>query len=174
MAVPKARDCLIPIQTLLNDKPKTPVCCPRLRFTVFKADRYRARHSFDAVSPMRHALPPSGGVNRHVYYRCTKSKDRHCKNPALNETELIEALLKMVDTISLDKVKLTVKLNSEIQKFKKLQAMFLGKKKTEKIEPIDLKDYAKFVLRDGTVLEQRSVLECVSSELTLKNGRISI
>ncbi len=114
----------------------------------------------------------AGGVNRHVYYRCTKSKDRHCKNSALNETELVEALLKMVDTISLDRVKLTAKLDSEIQKFKKLQAMFLGKKKTEKIEPIDLKDYAKFVLRDGSVLEQRSVLECVSSELVLKNGKV--
>lgn len=116
----------------------------------------------------------NGGANRHVYYRCTKSKDRNCKNPALNETELIEALLKMADTLSLDKVKLTAKLNSEIQKFKKLQAMFLGKKKTEKIEPIDLKDYAKFVLRDGTVLEQRSVLECVSTELVLKNGKVLV
>lgn len=59
-----------------------------------------------------------------------------------------------------------------LPKFKKLQGMFLGKKKIEKIEPIDLKDYAKFVLRDGTVLEQRSVLECVSSESILKNGKV--
>lgn len=40
--------------------------------------------------------------------------------------------------------------------------------------PITPKDYAKFVLRDGTVLEQRSVLECMSSELVLKNRNISI
>ena len=52
--------------------------------------------------------------------------------------------------------------------------MFLGKKKTEKIESIDLKDYAKFVLKDGSVLEQRSVLECISSELVLKNGKINL
>jgi len=115
----------------------------------------------------------AGGVNRHVYYRCTKSKDRHCTNKALNETDLIEALVKMLDTISLDKVKITAKLNDEIRKFKKLQAMFLGKKKTEKIELIDVRDYAKFVLTEGTVLEQRSVLECVSSELILHNGQIT-
>ena len=111
----------------------------------------------------------AGGVNRHVYYRCTKAKDRSCKNPAINETDLISAMLKMLDTISLDKVKLNTKLNAEIQKFKKLQAMFLGKKKTEKIEPIDLKDYTKFVLKEGSPLEQRSILECISSELVLKN-----
>lgn len=116
----------------------------------------------------------NGGVNRHVYYRCTKAKDRNCKNPALNETELIESLLDMVDTLNINKVKLTAKLDVEIQKFKKLQAMFLGKKKTEKIEPIDLKDYTKFVLKEGSPLEQRSILECISSELVLKTKKINL
>lgn len=80
-------------------------------------------------------------------------------------------MLKMLDTISLDMVKLNIKLNAEIQK---LQAMFLGKKKTEEIESIDLRNYARFVLTEGTVLEQRSMLECVSSGLVLDSGRISI
>ncbi len=114
----------------------------------------------------------AGGVNRHVYYRCTKTKDRRCKNKALNETDLIEALVKMLDTLSLDKVKITAKLEDEIKKFKKLQAMFLGKKKSEKIELIDVRDYARFVLTEGTVLEQRSVLECVNDDLILNNGKI--
>lgn len=116
----------------------------------------------------------NGGVNRYVYYRCTKAKDRNCKNPALNETDLIESLLDMVDTLNINKVKLTAKLDVEIQKFKKLQAIFLGKKKTEKIEPIDLKDYTKFVLKEGSPLEQRSILECISSELVLKNKTIKL
>tara|TARA_B100000745_G_C20148603_1_gene393831 strand:+ start:886 stop:2181 length:1296 start_codon:yes stop_codon:yes gene_type:complete len=115
----------------------------------------------------------AGGVNRHVYYRCTKSKDRRCKNKALNETDLTEALVKMFDNIGLDQVKITAKLKDEIKKFKKRQAMFLGKKKTEKIELIDVRDYARFVFTEGTVLEQRSVLECVSSELVLKSGQIT-
>ena len=80
----------------------------------------------------------------------------------------------LIDTLNINKVKLTTKLDIEIQKFKKLQAMFLGKKKTEKIEPIDLKDYTKFVLKEGSPLEQRSILECISSELVLKNKIIKI
>jgi hypothetical protein len=116
----------------------------------------------------------AGGVNRHVYYRCTKSKDRKCKNKALNETDLVNALIKMFDSLSLNKVKLNSKLDDEIQKFKKLQAMFLGKKRTEKIESVDLKDYAKFVLIEGSILEQRSVLGCVSSEIFLLGAKITI
>ena len=87
---------------------------------------------------------------------------------------MIEALVKMLDTIGLDKVKITAKLNDEIRKFKKLQAMFLGKKKTEKIELIDVRDYARFVLSEGTAPEQRSVLECMSSELILENSRVNL
>lgn len=101
-------------------------------------------------------------------------KDRSCKNPAINETDLIQALVKMLNTISLDNVKLSLKLNAEIQKFKKLQAMFLSKKKSEAIELIDLRDYAKFVLTEGTILEQRSVLECIISELILMDCKIKI
>lgn len=116
----------------------------------------------------------NGGVNRHVYYRCCKSKDRKCMNPALNEPELIESLVGMVDNLDMNQVKLNSKLNIEIQKFKKMQAMFLGKKSTEKIETIDLKHYAKFVLKEGSVLEQRSILECVSSEIVLNNGNLRV
>ncbi len=116
----------------------------------------------------------NGGVNRYVYYRCTKAKDRKCKNESINETSLIESLVNMVDTLNINKVKLTAKLDVEIQKFKKLQAMFLGKKKTEDIESIDLKDYMKFVLKEGSVLEQRAVLECVSSRLVLEGKIIKV
>jgi hypothetical protein len=116
----------------------------------------------------------AGGVNRYVYYRCTKSKDRKCKNNSLNETDLVNALIKMFDTLGLNRVKLNIKLNDEIQKFKKLQAMFLGKERNEKIESVDLKDYARFVLREGSILEKRSVIGCVSSNLVLINGKIMI
>ena len=37
---------------------------------------------------------------------------------------------------------------------------------------IDVRDYARFVLTEGTVLEQRLVLECVSGELVLRSGQI--
>lgn len=116
----------------------------------------------------------SGGVNRHVYYRCCKSKNRACKNPALNETNLVKAFQNMIEEISLDEVQLTDKLNLEIKKFKKLQAMFLGKEHIQKIHKVDIRDYAIFVLKDGTILEKRSILECLKSQIIMKDGKISL
>jgi site-specific DNA recombinase len=113
-----------------------------------------------------------GGVNRHVYYRCCKSKDHSCKNPAINEDDLITAFQNMTDDLELNTVTLNEKLKHEIQRFKKLQAMFLGKAKTEKIESVDLREYAKFVLKEGTVLEKRSILECLKSEIIIRHKLI--
>ena len=116
----------------------------------------------------------NGGLNRHVYYRCTKSKDRKCTNSAINEDDLLKEFQKMAGTLDLNEVQLNEKLNLEIKKFKKLQAMFLGKDNTADIQKVDLRNYMKFVLRDGTVLEKRSVLDCIKSNLVLKNKTISI
>jgi DNA invertase Pin-like site-specific DNA recombinase len=113
----------------------------------------------------------NGGVNRHVYYRCTKSKDRRCKNTAINEDDLLKEFQKMVSTLDLNEVQLNEKLNLEIKKFKKLQAMFLGKENTAEIQKVDLRNYLKFILKDGTQLEKRSVLGCIKSNLIL-NDRI--
>jgi len=114
----------------------------------------------------------AGGVNRYVYYMCCKSKDHACKNPALNEDDLIKAFQKMAGTIKLNEVQLTDKLNLEIKKFKKLQAMFLGKENSSKIQPVDLQHYAKFVLKEGSILEKRSILECLKSDIILADKKI--
>lgn len=116
----------------------------------------------------------SGGVNRHVYYRCTKSKDRKCTNPAINEDDLLKEFQKMASTLDLNEVQLNEKLNLEIKKFKKLQAMFLGKENTADIQKVDLRNYMKFVLKDGTILEKRSVLDCIKNDLVLKNKIITV
>ncbi|MBP6908281.1 MAG: recombinase family protein [Candidatus Pacebacteria bacterium] len=116
----------------------------------------------------------NGGVNRHVYYRCTKSKDRKCTNPAINEDDLLKEFQKMAGTLDLNEVQLNEKLNLEIKKFKKLQAMFLGKDNPADIQKVDLRNYMKFVLKDGTILEKRSVLDCIKNDLVLKNKIITV
>lgn len=116
----------------------------------------------------------NGGVNRHVYYLCTKVRNRNCKNPPINENDLIKEFQKLAEKLELNELKLTKKLNEEIERFKKLQAMFLGKKTTADIENIDLRDYMKFILKDGSILEKRAILECLKSEMTLRDKLIFV
>lgn len=116
----------------------------------------------------------NGEVNRHVYYRCCKSKDRDCKNPALNENNMITELQKLSGQLKLNEVKITDKLKGEVKKFKKLQSMFLGKKGTDEIINVDIQDYFKFILKEGSILEQRNILECLNNEIIMKKKSIFV
>ncbi len=116
----------------------------------------------------------NGGVNRYVYYRCTKAKDRGCNNSAINEDNLLKEFQKMANVLDLHEVHLTEKLNIEIKKFKKLQAMFLDIENTVEVQKVDLRNYLKFILKDGTILERRSILDCIKNSLVLKNAVLTI
>jgi len=114
----------------------------------------------------------NGGVNRYVYYRCCKSKDGGCKNPALNEDNLIKELQELADSLNMNEVQLTEKLDVEIKKFKKMQQMFLGNKTSVDIVSVNLQDYLKFILKEGSILEKRGILECLNNEIFMKERKI--
>ncbi|GEM_PF-1684468 len=61
-------------------------------------------------------------------------------------------------------------------KINKFQKNFFGEKETPKSKQkqIDLKDYATYVLREGTTVEKREFLTCLRSKLTLANKVVKI
>ncbi len=116
----------------------------------------------------------NGSVNRHVYYRCCKSKDRKCDNPALNEDDLIKEFQKMADKLELNELKISQKIEDEIKRFKKLQGMFLNTGSTSSIKTVDIRGYVKFILKEGSVIEKRMILDCFKSEIIMKNKSIFV
>ena len=46
----------------------------------------------------------NGGTNRHVYYFCTKARNIDCKNPPINEPDLINELATVVDKVDMDEL----------------------------------------------------------------------
>ncbi len=115
-----------------------------------------------------------GGTNRHVYYKCTKAKDTDCKNLPINETLLIEELSKLLDTIDLDEIGMREKIEEEIVRYNKFRMGVLGAKKKDRIAAIDIRTYAKYLLKDGTITEKRELLSCLKSGLVLKDRSIAL
>lgn len=116
----------------------------------------------------------NGSVNRHVYYMCSKSKDKNCKNEYINETDLIKELQKVVDNINIDSVLVLPKIKTEIERMKRFQKILLHKNADLKIQEVDVKDYVKFVLNDGSIEEKREVWGCIESKLVLKNKSLRL
>lgn len=112
-----------------------------------------------------------GGVNRHVYYFCTKARNIDCKNPAINEPNLIEELIKLMDRIDLDELGVKSKVEQEMVRLNRFKAMLGEKERTKNID-VNARDYAKYLLKEGTLIEKRELLYFLKSKLILKDKKI--
>ncbi len=111
-----------------------------------------------------------GTTVRYVYYGCTRSKDLHCKNPYIREEELIKQFLRIIDKVNLDELGMREKIEKEIERYHKFQSNVLGLNNKEKArKEIDIRNYAKYILKDGSIMEKRELLACFKSRLFIKN-----
>jgi len=111
----------------------------------------------------------NGNTHRYVYYGCTRSRVKDCKCGYIREEDLIEQLVKIVDQLDLSEMHMRRKFEDEVARINKFQKNFFGEKEMpqSKQKQINLKDYAKYVLREGTAIEKREFLTCLRSKLTL-------
>ena len=114
----------------------------------------------------------NGGVNRHVYYFCTRARNIDCKNPAINETNLINELVELMDKIDLDELGVKATIEKELARFNKFRIGVLGHKKETHESDIDVRNYTKYLLKEGTLIEKRELLFFLKSKLILKDRKI--
>ncbi len=116
-----------------------------------------------------------GGVNRHVYYFCTKARNIDCKNAPINEHGLIDELIELMDKINLDELGVKNRIEQEIARFNKFRVGVLGhKKEAANDSDVDTRNYAKYILREGTLIEKRELLFFLKSKLILKDKKITL
>jgi len=116
----------------------------------------------------------NGGYNRHIYYGCTKAKDKNCKSGYISEEDLIKQLQKQIDKLDFKKLPVQDKIEGEIKRFKKFQMMATGKNQNIDVSDVDVKNYIKFLLKEGDDQEKRELLTCLNGEILLKNKIINI
>ena len=115
-----------------------------------------------------------GGINRHIYYGCAKSKDRFCKCGYINEIELIQQFEKLIDKVNISEIGMREKIKYEVERIKKFNQSVLSIKQQIQIKDVDIRDYAKFILEDGTIEEKRELLTCFKSKILLKDKIIKL
>lgn len=118
-----------------------------------------------------------GTHTKYIYYGCSRGKDRSCKNKYIREKELISQLAKIIDEIDLDYLGIKCRLEDELKRFSKFQRVVLGtdgELSNEKQEEVNVRMYAKYLLREGTISEKRHLLSSFKSHLIYENKRIYI
>lgn len=116
-----------------------------------------------------------GSVVKYIYYGCGRSKDRHCKNPYLREEELTEQLIKIMDQIDLNQTGVQHKFEEELKRYNKFNRGVLGiRNQIKDHEALDLRTYAKYILRDGTNEEKRELMGCFKSQIQVRKHIVTI
>lgn len=95
-------------------------------------------------------------------------------NHAINEKDLINELIELIDRVDLDELGIKEKIKQEIIRINKFNTEVLGNKKEKNDINIDIRNYVKYLLGQGTVLEKRELLSCFKSKLILKDKKITL
>lgn len=117
----------------------------------------------------------NGNVHRYVYYGCTKHNDKNCKCGYINEDDLVEQLAELMDKIEFNEIGMRKKIKEEIERHKKFQSGLLGESETKiKVKDVEVRNYAKYILREGQMHEKRELLSCLKSKVTLTRKSINL
>lgn len=116
----------------------------------------------------------NGNIHRHVYYGCTKRRDPNCKCGYINEIDLIKQFESLMDQIDIDEIGVKEKIKSEVERFKKFQQALLDQKEKIEVKEIDIRNYAKYLLKEGTDAEKRELLSCLKSKIVLNQKKVTV
>jgi len=117
-----------------------------------------------------------GSVKRYVYYGCTRSRDLNCKCGYIREEELIKQLSEILDKVDIDELGIKKQFEQEVGRYYKFSrnVLKIDDKKTKRQKEIDMRSYAKYLLKEGSLLEKRELLSNLQSKLVMKNKKITL
>ena len=116
----------------------------------------------------------NGSSSRYVYYRCTRGKGVDCNNPPVNEPQLIESLSALLDTLDVDEIGIRHRIEEELARYNKFRVGVLGASRKDKATDVDIRNYAKYLLKEGTITEKRELLGCLKSGLLLRDRVVKV
>ncbi|MFA5967167.1 MAG: recombinase family protein [Patescibacteria group bacterium] len=115
----------------------------------------------------------NGDIKKHVYYHCCDGKRKRCRQPYIREADLLEQFVEIIDKIEIDRIGMRKRLQEEIDRFNKFTQGVLGMSPDDiKTPKIDIRAYAKYMLREGTTEEKREILDNIKTSVTLLDKKL--
>jgi DNA invertase Pin-like site-specific DNA recombinase len=117
----------------------------------------------------------TGEVASYIYYWCSRSKDKYCKSGCLREEDLVNQLIPLIHELDLDENGIRKKFEAEVARLNKFQKSFMGgNDERMAAKGVDIKDYARYVLKDGSMTERREFMSCITSKITVTKKVVAI
>ena len=83
--------------------------------------------------------------------------------------------MKLLDHIDLNEIHMKQKFEEEVARLNKFQKNILGVQGIKaKVKDIDLRGYAKYLLKEGEDIEKREFLSCMKSKFVIARKIVAI
>jgi hypothetical protein len=96
----------------------------------------------------------------------------------VREENLIEQLAALVDKMDLNELGVLNRLEQEIERHQKFQRSVMGAVETKnedtKAKDVNLRNYIKYLLKEGSLIEKRELMACFKSKLTMRDKIIQL
>lgn len=91
----------------------------------------------------------------------------------MREEFIIKQLIEIIDEVGIDEKLISDKLKLEIDRFNSFYRLIYKDDNQDKKE-VDIKDYVKHVLVNGSVEEKREIVRCFRKRICLENKLIKV
>jgi hypothetical protein len=98
----------------------------------------------------------NGIITRYVYYGCTKARGTDCKCGHTEEKDILEQFEELIEKMDINEIQIKEKIKADVERFTNLQNFFLGKKEKVSISSVDIRGYARYVLKEGSDLKREN------------------
>lgn len=115
-----------------------------------------------------------GTKKRHVYYHCTRStKDFNCEEKSITAEIITDQILGMIESGDFDNVEPTEKLYKRIEQHKRITSQLIKDHGLKLTERDHFRNYASYVLKQGTLSEQDDFIRGLNVPLFVENKHIA-
>ncbi len=120
----------------------------------------------------------NGDRVKYVYYHCLRGKDKDfdCKEPYIREDDLVTQLVEIINEVEIDKEQFNKILQEEYTRFAKFKAILNEDSQNEeekrRLKEVDIKTFAKHILKFGSNQERREIFTLIKQPLYLKNMKL--
>jgi len=100
-----------------------------------------------------------GGFHYHIYYHCTKARDIHCKEPYMNQRELIREIMKHIRLLSDEQIIITDALKRSMSHYEKIlkEANYLSAYSFD--GEVSVRNYIEYIIREGSTQDRRELIQ---------------
>ncbi|MFC1638836.1 recombinase family protein [Patescibacteria group bacterium] len=119
-----------------------------------------------------------GTMKRYIYYGCNGKWQTGCSQRYVREEKLIEQVIKMMNVIKIDRLAASKHVKSDIERIRKTATLLGVADVTDQLSKaagkLNVRSYAKCILKKGSREEKREILDGLKSKFILRDSELQI